>query len=215
MPKKKSKSYRRGSSTFLPTKVLNAIQDSALSLAKEINYLSLGTVEFLVDEKQNFYFIEMNTRLQVEHPVTEEISGIDLVQEQIKIAAGKNLSLKQEDLIIKGHSLECRINAEDPDSFTPCPGKIVGYHQPGGFGVRVDSYAYQGYYLPPFYDSLIAKLVVHAPSREQAVQKMLQALDEFLVEGIKTSIPLQQRILASLRFQKGELSTNLISHFQK
>ena len=155
----------------------------------------------------------MNTRLQVEHPVTEEISGIDLVQEQIKIAAGEPLSFKQEDISFRGHSLECRINAEDPDTFIPSPGEIKSYDVPGGFGVRVDSFAYQGYIISPFYDSLVAKLIVHAADRKLAIQKMRQALNEFLIEGIKTSIPLQKRILASLRFQDGELDTNLISHF--
>ena len=189
------------------------MQEVSLNLIKKIGYLSLGTMEFVVDKKQNFYFIEMNTRLQVEHPVTEEISGIDLVQEQIRIAAGEPLSFKQEDVSFQGHALECRINAEDPDTFVPSPGKIESYHLPGGFGVRIDSFVYQGYTIPAFYDSLIAKIIVHAANRNQAIQKMRQALDEFLIEGIKTSVPLKKRILASLRFQNGELDTNLISHF--
>lgn len=198
---------------FLPEEVIINIQNAALRLVREIKYISLGTVEFLVDKNNNFYFIEMNTRLQVEHPVTEEITEIDLVQEQIKIAAGYPLSFEQKDIKFKGHSLECRINAEDSKTFIPSPGKILTYHQPGGFGIRVDSYAYQGYTLPPFYDSLVAKLIVRSANREQAIQKMLQALDEFLIEGIKTSIPLQQRILASLRFQNGEINTSLVTHF--
>ena len=189
------------------------MQTASLNLVKKIGYISLGTMEFVVDKKKNFYFIEMNTRLQVEHPVTEEITGIDLVQEQIRIAAGEPLGFKQEQISLKGHALECRINAEDPDTFAPSPGKIESYHSPGGFGVRIDSFAYQGYTIPAFYDSLIAKVIVHAANRKQAIQKMRQALDEFLIEGIKTSIPLEKRILASLRFQDGELDTNLISHF--
>ena len=198
---------------FLSQEILEKMQTASLNLVKKIGYVSLGTMEFVVDKKQNFYFIEMNTRLQVEHPVTEEISGIDLVQEQIKIAAGEPLSFKQEDISFRGHSLECRINAEDPDTFIPSPGEIKSYDVPGGFGVRVDSFAYQGYIISPFYDSLVAKLIVHAADRKLAIQKMRQALNEFLIEGIKTSIPLQKRILASLRFQDGELDTNLISHF--
>ncbi len=198
---------------FLSQETLEKMQTVSLNLVKKTGYISLGTMEFVVDKKQNFYFIEMNTRLQVEHPVTEEITGIDLVQEQIRIAAGESLSFKQEKISLKGHALECRINAEDPDTFAPSPGKIESYHSPGGFGVRVDSFAYQGYTIPTFYDSLIAKVIVHAANRKQAIQKMRQALDEFLIEGIKTSIPLEKRILASLRFQDGELDTNLISHF--
>ncbi len=198
---------------FLKQETLEKMQEVSLNLIKKIGYLSLGTMEFVVDKNQNFYFIEMNTRLQVEHPVTEEISGIDLVQEQIRIAAGEPLSFKQEDVSFQGHALECRINAEDPDTFVPSPGKIESYHLPGGFGVRIDSFVYQGYTIPAFYDSLIAKIIVHAANRNQAIQKMRQALDEFLIEGIKTSVPLKKRILASLRFQNGELDTNLISHF--
>ena len=195
---------------FLKQETLEKMQEVSLNLIKKIGYLSLGTMEFVVDKNQNFYFIEMNTRLQVEHPVTEEISGIDLVQEQIRIAAGEPLSFKQEDVSFQGHALECRINAEDPDTFVPSPGKIESYHLPGGFGVRIDSFVYQGYTIPAFYDSLIAKIIVHAANRNQAIQKMRQALDEFLIEGIKTSVPLKKRILASLRFQNGELDTNLI-----
>ncbi len=198
---------------FLSQETLEKMQTASLNLVKKIGYISLGTMEFVVDKKKNFYFIEMNTRLQVEHPVTEEITGIDLVQEQIRIAAGEPLGFKQEQISLKGHALECRINAEDPDTFAPSPGKIESYHSPGGFGVRIDSFAYQGYTIPAFYDSLIAKVIVHAANRKQAIQKMRQALDEFLIEGIKTSIPLEKRILASLRFQDGELDTNLISHF--
>ncbi len=198
---------------FLRQETLEKMQTVSLNLVKKIGYLSLGTMEFIVDKKQNFYFIEMNTRLQVEHPVTEEVSGVDLVQEQIRIASGEPLSFKQEEISFKGHALECRINAEDPNTFVPSPGKIESYHSPGGFGVRIDSFVYQGYTIPVFYDSLIAKVIVHAANRPQAIQKMRQALDEFLIEGVKTSIPLEKRILASLRFQDGELGTNLISHF--
>lgn len=198
---------------FLKNEIIEKMQESAVRLAKSINYQSLGTMEFVMDKEQNFYFIEMNTRLQVEHPVSEEISGIDLVQEQIKIATGDPLSFQQKDIVFKGHAIECRINAEDPNTFAPSPGKLETYHTPGGFGVRVDSFVYQGYNLSSFYDSLITKLITYAPTRKEAIQKMLQALEEFLVEGVKTSIPLQKTILKSLRFQEGQLDTSLVSHF--
>jgi acetyl-CoA carboxylase biotin carboxylase subunit len=198
---------------FLKPEVIETMQDAACRLAKSIDYESLGTMEFVMDKDQNFYFIEMNTRLQVEHPVSEEISGIDLVQEQIKVAAGMPLDFSQKDIKLGGHALECRINAEDPNTFAPSPGKIDTYHTPGGFGVRIDSFVYQGYNLPAFYDSLIAKLIVKAPTRKEAIQKMLQALEEFLIEGVKTSIPLQKTIFKSLRFQEGQLETGLVSHF--
>ena len=198
---------------FIKPEVVEKMQESAVRLAKSIDYESLGTMEFVMDKNQNFFFIEMNTRLQVEHPVSEEISGIDLVQEQIKIAAGYPISFLQKDIQLNNHSLECRINAEDPNTFAPSPGKLETYHVPGGFGVRVDSFAYQNYHLPPFYDSLIAKLIVKAPTRVEAIKKMLQALEEFLIEGVKTSIPLQKSILKSLRFQEGQLDTNLVTYF--
>ena len=198
---------------FLRDEIIEKIQESSVRLAKSIHYQSLGTMEFVMDKNQKFYFIEMNTRLQVEHPVSEEISGIDLVQEQIKIAAGESISFHQKDIQFQGHSIECRINAEDPNTFAPSPGKLESYHTPGGFGVRVDSFVYQGYNLPSFYDSLIAKLIIYAPTRKEAIQKMLQALEEFLVEGVKTSISLQKTILKSLRFQEGQLETSLVSHF--
>ncbi len=168
----------------------------------QIGYRGAGTFEFLY-ENNEFYFIEMNTRLQVEHPVTELITGIDLVKQQLLIAAGKRLTIKQEDIVPRGHAIECRINAEDPDTFIPSPGKIKHFHQPGGLGVRVDSHIYGGYTVPPHYDSMIGKLIVHADDRDSAIARMEGALNEMVVEGIKTNLPLQCRIMADTAFRKG------------
>ncbi len=167
-----------------------------------IGYRGAGTFEFLYEDGR-FYFIEMNTRIQVEHPVTELITGIDLVKEQLMIAAGHPLSIKQSDIVLNGHAIECRINAEDPDSFLPSPGLIKHFHAPGGPGVRVDSHIYEGYRVPSNYDSMIGKLIVHGPDRATAIARMKVALSEMVVDGIKTNIPLQQRILADIGFQAG------------
>ena len=174
----------------------------------------MGTVEFLVDmTDKKFYFMEMNTRIQVEHPVTEMVTGVDLVKEQIKVAAGGRTKLRQSDIRIQSHSIECRINAEDPDRFTPSPGKITGYHVPGGFGVRADSFVYDQYKVVPFYDSMIGKLIVHAQTRDDAIAKMRQALDEFVIEGIKTNIPFHKRILASKKFKDSNYDTHFLENF--
>ena len=166
-----------------------------------MNYKGAGTFEFLY-ENGEFYFIEMNTRVQVEHPVTEMVTGIDIVKEQIRVAAGLPLSYKQEDIEIKGHAIECRINAEDPKNFMPCPGTVTAYHAPAGFGVRVDSHLYTGYRVPPYYDSLIGKLIAYNENREQAIARMRNALTELIVEGIKTNIPLHQMMMEDEAFQK-------------
>ncbi|HRN59651.1 MAG TPA: acetyl-CoA carboxylase biotin carboxylase subunit [Chiayiivirga sp.] len=176
---------------------------------KRIGYRGAGTFEFLF-ENGRFYFIEMNTRIQVEHPVTERITGIDLVCEQLRIAAGHPLSIRQEDIEIRGHAIECRINAEDPDTFMPCPGLIRHYHPPGGPGVRVDSHVYEGYRVPPNYDSMIGKLIVHGATREQAIARMRVALAETVIDGIKTNIPLQQRIMADPGFQQGGMNIHYL-----
>lgn len=186
---------------------------AALTLCAAVNYQNVGTVEFLLDQNKNFYFMEMNTRIQVEHPVTEMVTGVDLVQEQIRIAAGLPLSFAQEGVKISTHSIECRINAEDPNNFTPSPGRITALHLPGGFGVRVDSFVYGQYQVLPFYDSMLAKLIVHAPNREQAISKMRQALDEFVVEGIKTNIPFHRRLFCDSRFQSGDFDTHFLEEF--
>ena len=168
----------------------------------EIGYRGAGTFEFLY-ENGEFYFIEMNTRIQVEHPVTEMVTGVDLIKEQLKIAAGQPLTIKQEDIRMKGHAIECRINAEDPQTFLPTPGKITWFHAPGGLGVRWDSHIYSGYTVPPYYDSMIGKLICFAESRDTAIARMRQALDEIVVEGIKTNIPLQKEIMRDENFQQG------------
>jgi acetyl-CoA carboxylase biotin carboxylase subunit len=167
-----------------------------------IGYRGAGTFEFLYEDGR-FYFIEMNTRIQVEHPVTEQITGIDLVCEQLKIAAGHKLSIRQEDIVLRGHSIECRINAEDAETFMPHPGLIQHFHAPGGPGVRVDTHIYEGYRVPPNYDSMIGKLIVHGPDRDTAIARMRVALSEMVVDGIKTNIPLQQRIMRDRGFQAG------------
>ncbi|MFQ5579893.1 MAG: acetyl-CoA carboxylase biotin carboxylase subunit [Nitrospiria bacterium] len=177
------------------------------------NYVNAGTVEFLLDKDNHFYFIEMNTRIQVEHPVSEMVSGIDLIKEQIKIAAGKPLAMKQNQVRLQGHSIECRINAESPDKFTPSPGTITAFHLPGGPGIRVDSACYIGGVIPPYYDSLIAKLIVHAATREESIAKMKSALAEFVIEGVQTTIPLHKRILEDPGFVKGRYSTGFLDHF--
>ena len=168
----------------------------------EIGYRGAGTFEFLY-ENGEFYFIEMNTRIQVEHPVTEMVTGIDLIKEQLKIAAGQPLTIKQEEIRLKGHAIECRINAEDPQTFLPAPGKIEWFHAPGGLGVRWDSHIYSGYTVPPYYDSMIGKLICYGETREIAIARMRQALDEIVVEGIKTNIPLQKEIMRDENFQRG------------
>ncbi|MBS7458476.1 acetyl-CoA carboxylase biotin carboxylase subunit [Coralloluteibacterium stylophorae] len=174
-----------------------------------IGYRGAGTFEFLY-ENGRFYFIEMNTRIQVEHPVTEMVTGIDLVREQLRIAAGETLSIAQEDIVLDGHAIECRINAEDPETFLPSPGLIRHFHAPGGPGVRVDSHVYEGYRVPPNYDSMIGKLIVHGPDRETAICRMRVALSELVVDGIKTNIPLQQRIMADQGFQAGGMNIHYL-----
>ena len=169
--------------------------EAAVRAAKAVRYYSAGTVEFIFDKDGNFYFMEMNTRIQVEHPITEMITGVDLVKEQIRIAAGEKMKLSQKDIGCDGHSMECRINAEDPENnFMPSPGKVTKYSPPGGPGVRIDSHLYEGYAIPPYYDSLIAKLIVHADTRQEAIRKMQRALGEFVIEGIKTTIPFHLKV---------------------
>ncbi|MDQ3221761.1 MAG: acetyl-CoA carboxylase biotin carboxylase subunit [Acidobacteriota bacterium] len=186
----------------------------AVKACKEIGYSSAGTFEFLLDEDGSFYFMEMNTRIQVEHPVTEMVTLADIVRNQIRIASGENLQYKQEDVQIVGHSIECRINAEDPKTFVPSPGRITAFNIPGGPGVRVDTAVYPGYVVPPYYDSMIAKLIVHARTRELAISRMQRALDMMVVEGIKTTIPLHKQIMADERFQKGDFSTKFMEEFR-
>jgi len=185
----------------------------AVKACKEIGYTGAGTFEFLLDEDGSFYFMEMNTRIQVEHPVTEMVTLADIVRNQIRIAEGIDMGYEQSDLQIVGHSIECRINAEDPVKFTPSPGKITAFNIPGGPGVRVDTAAYPGYVVPPYYDSMIAKLIVHARTRELAIGRMKRALEMMVVEGIKTTIPLHLKIMNDERFQAGDFSTKFMEEF--
>jgi len=187
----------------------------AVNACRKIGYSSAGTFEFLLDEDGSFYFMEMNTRIQVEHPVTEMVTLADIVRNQIMIATGEDLGYVQEDVQIVGHSIECRINAEDPEKFTPSPGKITAFNIPGGPGVRVDTAVYPGYVVPPYYDSMIAKLIVHARNRELAIARMQRALDVMVIEGIKTTIPLHQKIMADERFRKGDFSTKFMEEFRR
>ena len=190
--------------------------EAAVRAAKAVNYEGVGTIEFLLDSSKKFYFMEMNTRLQVEHGISEMISNIDIVREQINIAAGHKLSYKQEDVKINGHAIECRINAEDPDkNFMPAAGEINGYIQPGGFGVRVDSHVYSGYKIPPYYDSMISKLMCWAPNREQARRRMYRALKEYVITGIKTTLPFHQDLIEDDVFIGGNFDTGFMETYKK
>lgn len=185
---------------------------SAIKIAKNIGYTSAGTVEFILDEKKNYYFMEMNTRIQVEHPVTEMVTGIDLIKEQIRIAHGEKLRMSQKDISINGHAIECRINAQDShNGFSPSCGKITSLNIPGGLGIRVDTHIYTEYKILPNYDSLIAKLIGHGKSREEAISCLLRALDEFIIEGVKTTIPLHKKILSEENFRKGDVHTHYLN----
>lgn len=198
-------------SSVLTPELRQKMGTAAVLAAKSIDYVGAGTVEFLVDKDGNFYFMEMNTRIQVEHPVTEMITGLDLIAEQIRIARGEKLSITQEEVCLKGHSIECRINAEDPDNnFRPHPGKISGYLPPGGPGVRMDSHVYTDYEIPAYYDSLIGKLIVWGPNRQAAIERMKRALRECAITGVPTTIPFHQKILENPAFIKGDIYTNFI-----
>jgi acetyl-CoA carboxylase biotin carboxylase subunit len=190
----------------------DAIGATATAALQKIGYRNAGTLEFLYQDG-HFAFIEMNTRLQVEHPVTEMVCNVDLVREQIRIASGEALGYTQADIQFSGHAIECRVNAEDPDTFSPTPGRIQAFHAPGGLGVRVDSALYAGYMVPPYYDSLVAKLIVHAPTRADAIARLRRALDEFAVLGIKTTLPLHQRIIEDPEFQSGDYTIHWLEQF--
>ncbi len=187
--------------------------EAAVAACKQIGYSSAGTMEFLLDEDKRFYFMEMNTRIQVEHPVTEMVTLADIVRNQIRIAEGEHLGYKQSDVIIVGHSIECRVNAENPETFAPSPGLITAFNIPGGPGVRVDTAAYPGYVVPPYYDSMIAKVIVHALTRDLAIARMRRALEAMVVEGIKTTIPLHLKIMDDPKFRAGEFSTKFMEQF--
>jgi acetyl-CoA carboxylase biotin carboxylase subunit len=214
LQRRNQKMVEEGPSPVVDSKLRKKMGDAAVKLAKAVGYVNAGTIEFLVDKNLNFYFIEMNTRIQVEHPVTEFITGIDLVKEQIKIALGKKLPFTQRDIKLTGHAIECRINAEDVKAnFRPAPGKITQLIMPGGIGVRIDTHIYPGYEVPPFYDSMIAKLIVHAPTRKEAIRKMIVALEQFMVDGITTNIEFHYSLLHTQEFVSGNVDTGFVGRF--
>jgi acetyl-CoA carboxylase biotin carboxylase subunit len=185
--------------------------EAAVRLSAAIDYVGAGTIEFLLDEDGSFFFMEMNTRIQVEHPVTEMVTSFDLVKEQVRIAAGEPLSFRGDGTRLRGHAIECRVNAEDPyRNFQPCPGTITAYHPPGGPGVRVDSHVFAGYTVPPYYDSLLAKVIVHGNTREEALLRMEQALDSFILEGVTTTIPFLARVIRHPDFRAGTVDTKFL-----
>lgn len=202
-------------SVALTPQLRKRMGEAAIKAAKAVNYKSAGTIEFLLDRDQNFYFMEMNTRIQVEHPVTEMVSGVDLMKEMISIAEGKPLSISQEEIHLNGHAMECRINAEDPNNhFRPCPGVIREVHLPGGNGVRIDTAVYNGYEIPPYYDSMIAKVIVHGRNRQETIDKMRSTLGELIIDGVTTNVDFQYEILNHEDFQKGDITTDFIPrHF--
>jgi acetyl-CoA carboxylase biotin carboxylase subunit len=199
-------------SPALTPELRQAMGEAAVRIATAVGYENAGTIEFLLDRDGSFYFMEMNTRIQVEHPVTEMVTGVDLVKLQIRVAAGERLGVRS-GLHPRGHAIECRINAEDPETFTPSAGRVRTFHVPGGPGIRVDTHAYEDYVIPPYYDSLVAKLIAHGADRREAMARMSRALEFFVVEGVRTSIPLHRRILRDPRFVAGELSTRFMERF--
>ena len=201
-------------SVAISSELRTKMGETAVRAAKAVGYENAGTIEFLLDKDKNFYFMEMNTRIQVEHPVTELVSGLDLIKEQIRVAAGEPLSVSQSEIQIQGHAIECRINAENPvRNFMPCPGKITNVHVPGGNGIRVDTHIYNDYKVPANYDSMLMKLIVHGKDRDEAIAKMRSALGELIIEGIDTNLDFQYEILSHPVFQKGETDTDLIPRY--
>lgn len=202
--------------TALSDKLRKKMGSAAVRAAKAVGYENAGTIEFLLDKSGEFYFMEMNTRIQVEHPVSEFVSGVDLVKEQIRVAAGEHLSVQQKDIELRGHAIECRINAEDPEhNFMPCPGTITSLHLPGGNGVRMDTAVYAGYTIPPNYDSMIVKVIVYDRDRQSAIQKMISTLGEVVIEGVKTNIDFQYDLLNQPDFQSGDITTDFIPQHYK
>ncbi|MDF2970884.1 MAG: accC [Microvirga sp.] len=214
LQRRHQKVWEEGPSPALNTEMRERIGGVVAKAMQELQYAGAGTIEFLYEDGE-FYFIEMNTRIQVEHPVTEMITGIDLVNEQIRVAAGHPLSVRQEDVRIEGHAIECRVNAEHPSTFRPSPGTISYFHPPGGLGVRVDSAAYQGYRIPPHYDSLVGKLIVHGRTRNECLMRLRRALDEFVVDGIDTTLPLFRTLVRNSEIQNGQYDIHWLEHFLK
>ncbi len=211
MQRRHQKVIEEAPAVGIPRKLIEKIGDRCAEACRRIGYRGAGTFEFLY-EAGEFYFIEMNTRIQVEHPVTEMVTGVDLVQEQIRVAFGEKLRLRQRDITISGHAIECRINAEDPFKFSPSPGRITAWHAPGGPGIRVDSHAYAGYYVPPHYDSMVGKVIAYGATREQAIRRMQIALSEMVVEGIQTNIPLHRELMVDARYAEGGTNIHYLEH---
>ncbi len=209
MQRRHQKIIEEGPAPGISPRLITRIGERCADACRKIGYRGAGTFEFLF-EKGDFFFIEMNTRVQVEHPVTEMITGVDIVQEQIRVAAGQKLPFKQRDIVVRGHAIECRINAEDPYTFTPSPGRITSYHAPGGPGIRVDSHVYHNYLVPPYYDSMVGKVIAYGDTRDQAIARMRVALSEMVVEGIKTNIPLHQELLLDESFLRGGTSIHYL-----
>jgi acetyl-CoA carboxylase biotin carboxylase subunit len=200
-------------SPFMTPRLRKSMGRAAVKAAKAVKYEGVGTVEFLVDKNRDFYFMEMNTRIQVEHTITEEVINYDLIKEQIKLAAGQKINGKE--FLPQMHAIQCRINAEDPEKgFRPSPGKITDYHEPGGHGIRIDTHVYAGYVIPPYYDSMISKLITVAQTRDEAILKMKRALDEYIIEGIKTTIPFHKQLLKDEKFLEGDFTTKFMDDFE-
>ncbi len=215
MQRKNQKVLEEAPSSFVDEKTRKAICNAGVAAAAAVNYVGAGTIEFLMNPDKSFYFIEMNTRIQVEHPVTEWITGVDLVEWQIRVAAGEELAFSQKNMKMKGHAIECRINAEHPFKFTPSPGTISLYHAPGGRSVRMDSAIYSGYSIPPYYDSMIGKVITHARDRQKCIRRMQRAIDELAIIGITTNQELQRRLLANSAFQKGDFNIHFLENWLK
>ncbi len=212
LQRRHQKVWEEGPSPALNPSMRAEIGETCAQAMRDLAYLGAGTIEFLYEDGK-FYFIEMNTRIQVEHPVTEMITGIDLVNEQIRLAAGAELSISQSDIVLEGHAIECRVNAEHPATFRPSPGKIMSFHTPGGLGVRVDSAAYQGYTIPPHYDSLVGKLIVHGRTRNECLMRLRRALDEFVVDGVDTTLPLFRTLVRNQDIQNGQYDIHWLEKF--
>ncbi len=216
MQRRNQKILEECPSPIVNSELRKKMGEAAVTAAKQCGYYNAGTIEFLVDENKNFYFMEMNTRIQVEHPITEEVTGFDLVKAQIEIASGEELSVKQEDITINGHAIECRINAENPElDFRPSPGTIRSLYMPGGPGIRIDGAVYQGYTIPPYYDSMISKLIVHGRSREEAIKKMKWALSEFIVDGVDTNIDFQLELIRLSEFKNGTYDIGFLTRYME
>jgi acetyl-CoA carboxylase biotin carboxylase subunit len=214
MQRRNQKVIEECPSPIVDAELRKSMGAAAVTAAKQCNYCNAGTIEFLVDEEHNFYFMEMNTRIQVEHPITEEVTGFDLVKAQIEIAAGLPLSVSQDDIKLRGHAIECRINAENPNlDFRPSPGTITALYMPGGPGIRIDGAVYQGYTITPFYDSMISKLIAHGSDRDDAIRKMKWALSEFIVEGVDTNIDFQLEMITRPEFRNGSYDIGFLNRY--